>query len=135
MENIPRREAIESLLYLTTKHETRYMYAVISANRFCNKSEPQNWTDVKRTFRYLKGTTNYRPTYSKDTDGRIIGCCDADWTTDQDRRLYTAYIFRETFSCLSRNFLVQRKAANSDIINHRSSICGLNRNCSRGTLA
>ena len=48
---------------------------------------------MKRIFRYFKGTINYRLTYSKDTNGRIIEYCDAEWATDQDRRSYTAYIF------------------------------------------
>ena len=45
-------------------------------------------------FRYLKGTLNYKLTYTQDLNFPIHGFCDSDWGSDvKERRSITGYLF------------------------------------------
>ena len=58
----------------------------------------ENWTAVKRVFRYLRGTSDYGLCYQErlglDKVLDIRGFVDADWVGDMDKRRSTSgYVF------------------------------------------
>ena len=64
--------------------------------RFCSKPTMEHWVDVKRIFRYLRGTVSYGLQYTKDGDNAAIltGYSDADWAGDiNDRKSTSGYLF------------------------------------------
>ena len=64
MRTIPYLSAIGSLQYLATMTRPDIAYAVSYCARFNCNPGPQHWTAVKHIFRYLKGTLDYKLTYS-----------------------------------------------------------------------
>ncbi len=64
--------------------------------RFCSKPTMEHWVDVKRIFRYLRGTVSYGLQYTKDGDNAPIltGYSDADWVGDvNDCKSISGYVF------------------------------------------
>eukprot|EP00253_Pinus_taeda_P021683 PITA_21683 len=73
-------------------------HAVGVLSRFMSKPGKEQWTAVKRVFRYLRGTSDYglcyqgRPGLDRVLDTR--GFVDADWAGDLDQRRSTSgYVF------------------------------------------
>ena len=97
MKNVPYREAVGSLLYVSQGTRPDIAYAVSSVSRYMQNPGRIHWTAVKRILRYLKGTSNYRLEFSKDQTketGNVTGYCDADWANESDtRRSVTGNIF------------------------------------------
>lgn len=54
-----------------------------------------HWTALKRVMRYLKGTEEYRLSYTQNKEENMAhGYCDADWaSSEDDRRSCTGYTF------------------------------------------
>ena len=49
---------------------------------------------MKWILRYVIGTTDYRLWYTKNTEFKVEGYCDADFASDRDRsRSVTGYLF------------------------------------------
>ena len=90
---IPYQEAVGSLLYLTQSTRPDIAFAENDVSRFNNNHSNEHWIAVKRIFRYLKGTKDYKLHYNKGSENRIIAYSDADWASDVDkRRSCTGYI-------------------------------------------
>lgn len=66
--NAPYREAIGSLLYLAGTTRPDIAYAVNLLSRKQNKPTKGDWTEVKRIFRYLRGTTDLGLYYRGKTE-------------------------------------------------------------------
>lgn len=66
--NAPYREAIGSLLYLAGATRPDIAYAVNLLSRRQNNPTKGDWTEVKRIFRYLKGTTDLGLYYRGKTE-------------------------------------------------------------------
>ncbi|XP_046602605.1 secreted RxLR effector protein 161-like [Neodiprion lecontei] len=63
-------------------------------SKFNDNPGKTHWSTVKRTFRYLKGTSKMRLEFSAEEIGEVIGYCDADWASDIDeRRSCIGYVF------------------------------------------
>lgn len=93
MKNIPYRQAIGSLLFLTMITRPDISFSVNVLSRYCENPGKEHWSGVKRIFRYLKGTTEYGITYGRNSE-KLIGFPDADWGSDIDeRKSITGYIF------------------------------------------
>lgn len=96
-EKQPYREAVGSLIFLATVSRPDITYAVNQVSRFLNNWTDEHWTAVKRIFRYLKGTLNYKITYKKTictNKSQVCGFTDADYAGCQDTRKSTSgYIF------------------------------------------
>lgn len=94
MANIPYQEAIGSLLYLVQCTRPDIAHAVGVVSRFNQQHGPAHWAAVKRIFKYLKGTKDYKLVYSPDGKDEIVGYTDADWASDSDdRKSFTGYVF------------------------------------------
>lgn len=90
---VPYQEAVGSLLYLTQATRPDIAFAVNDLSRFNNNHGEAHWTAVKRIFRYLLGTSDYRLRYSKNNRIEIIAFSDADWASEIDmRRSCTGYL-------------------------------------------
>lgn len=92
LTNVPYQEAVGSLLYLAQGTRPDIAFAVNDVSRFNSNHGQAHWTAVKRIFRYLKATTNYKLLYSGSES--LAGFSDADWASDVDkRRSCTGYVF------------------------------------------
>lgn len=93
-EVYPYREAIGSLLYLSTKTRPDIAYATSYGSRYISNPKKSNVNDVKRMFRYVKGTINQGIQYSEGANNETIEAyCDADHAGDpKTRKSTTGYI-------------------------------------------
>ena len=58
-------------------------------------ADESHWKAAKRVLRYLKGTTDLRLTFLKNSSCDIVGDSDADWSGDlNDRKSTTGYYFK-----------------------------------------
>lgn len=90
---IPYQEAIGSLLYLSQGTRPDIAYAVNNVSRFNSNYTLSHWKGVKRIFRYLKSTINYKLFYSKGDE--LVAYSDADWASEIDkRRSCTGYLLK-----------------------------------------
>jgi hypothetical protein len=66
MKSIPYLQAVGSLMYLAIATRPDIAYAVGVLARFNKNPGIQHWKAVKHVFRYLKGTLDYKLTYTPD---------------------------------------------------------------------
>jgi len=82
------RSMIGSLLYLTTSRP--YITFVVGVYaRYHAEPKMSHLTQVKRIFKYLKGTSDYGMVYFHSIDSNLAGYCDADWEGSADDRKST----------------------------------------------
>lgn len=104
MENIPYQEAVGSLMYAAQVSRPDICFALSVVSRFNHNPSKIHWQAVKRIFRYLKGTTNTKLVYRRNSDAKLIGFCDADHAGDaDDGKSTTAYVFMLNGSAISWN--------------------------------
>ena len=78
MCSIPYLSAIGTLQYLATMTRADIAYVVVLLARFSSNPGPKDWQAVKHLFRYLKGTLEYKLTYSGELGSDIFTAyCDA----------------------------------------------------------
>jgi hypothetical protein len=74
-------------------------FAVNRLARYCSNPTEAHQAAAKRILRYLKGTADYRITYTGSAGAKtvpeLVGYCDADWAQDQDshRKSTSGYAF------------------------------------------
>ncbi|GJX07119.1 uncharacterized mitochondrial protein-like protein [Tanacetum coccineum] len=83
------RGMIGSLMYLTSSRPD-LIYAVCLCARYQAKPTEKHLNEVKRIFRYLKGTINMGLWYSKDTCMYLTAYADTDHAGCQDTRCSTS---------------------------------------------
>lgn len=91
------RSLIGSLMYATigTRREHKTLaQSVYYLSRFQSVPNEDLWKALKRILRYIKGTINYKLEYTNKNDSSIIGCADADWVRDNDRKSTSGYSFK-----------------------------------------
>lgn len=94
MVNIPFQEAVGSILYLAQGTRPDIAYAINNISRFNNNPGKLHWLAIKHLFRYLKGTSAAKLTFSKKENSQLLGYSDADWGSDvDDRRSCTGHVF------------------------------------------
>jgi len=64
---VPYLSAVGGLMWLATQTRPDIAYACGVLSRFSSNPNPSHWTAVKHLFRYLKGTLDYKLTYSPDS--------------------------------------------------------------------
>jgi len=88
------QQAIGSLMYAMLGTRPDIAYAVSLVSRYCANPDNAHWTAVKRIFRYLRGTTNFKLVYDGNNSQELHGFSDADWAGDRDDwRSTTGYVF------------------------------------------
>ena len=95
VENVPYREAIGSLMFLSIVSRPDISYAVNLVSRFLERHGKQHWLAVKRIISYVAGTIEYGIEYrSGGSDLVLEGYSDADFAGDvETRRSTTGYVF------------------------------------------
>jgi hypothetical protein len=73
---------IGSLLYIILSIKVDIMFTVIKLTRYTFNLSNIYFIAVKRVFKYLKGTKDYRITYYKNASRFISGYYNADYTSD-----------------------------------------------------
>lgn len=68
MCDVPYRSAIGSLLFLTMITRPDISFAVNLLSRYCENPGASHWGAVKRIFRYIRGTTNFKLTYGTNAE-------------------------------------------------------------------
>ncbi|KAG7540627.1 hypothetical protein ISN45_Aa07g008040 [Arabidopsis thaliana x Arabidopsis arenosa] len=80
---------IGSLLYLTaSRPDLCYSVGLCARYQACPRVSHLNV--VKRIIKYVKGTVEYRLSYTKHTNHNLAGFCDADWSGCLDGRQSTS---------------------------------------------
>lgn len=94
MAGTPYKEAIGSLIYLTTCSRPDIAYAVGQAARFCQNPGKAHWAAVKRILSYLSGTRHHGLLFSGTGRAKFVGYTDADYAGCIDsRRSTSGFIF------------------------------------------
>lgn len=89
----PYREAIGSLLYLSTKTRPDLSYAVGYCSRHVENPSEKDLKNLKQIFRYLQGTRNIGICYKQNSEEDLIAYCDADYAGDtEDRKSTSGYV-------------------------------------------
>ena len=93
-ETVPYREAIGSLMYLTTSTRPDLATSVSMLSSFLEKPRVSHWQAVKRVFRYLAETVEYGLRFDRQDSTHLIGFSDADWAGDvSTRKSRSGFIF------------------------------------------
>lgn len=85
---VPYREAVGSLMYLTAATRPDIAFSVNKAARAMENPTEKDWSNVKRIFKYLKGTSSYCISYRNDGKPLKI-YSDADFGGDTASRRST----------------------------------------------
>ncbi|KAF0731296.1 Reverse transcriptase Ty1/copia-type domain-containing protein [Aphis craccivora] len=90
---VPYREAVGSLLYLSQITRPDITFAVNLVSRYLEKPLTIHW-NLKRIFKYLKGTFNYGLIYDSSVTPKLRGYSNADYAGDTTTRRSTSrFIF------------------------------------------
>lgn len=86
--DVPYRQLIGGLMYLSTTTRLDITFSVSYLSRFLDKPTTETWNAAKRILRYLQGTKEMGLTYikNKTTDVVLQGYSDADWARDKNDR-------------------------------------------------
>jgi hypothetical protein len=105
-EPLPFRNAVGALMHVSNATRPDICEAVNLASRKMINPTQEDWTNVKRIFRYLKGTSNLALKYSRSpsADLRLLGFADSDWANDLvDRKSVSGYLFQLDSNTISWN--------------------------------
>lgn len=91
---VPYRESVGSLLYLSQITRPDITFAVNLVSRYLEKPLTIHWNAVKRIFKYLRGTFNYGLIYNSSVTPKLRRYSDADYAGDiTTRRSTSGFIF------------------------------------------
>lgn len=95
-DNRNYQKFIGKLLYVAINTRPDIATAVSILSRNTSRPNQEDWIELKRVIRYLKGTNNYRLRLSKLTEPEgIVGYSDADWAENRrDRKSNSGYVFK-----------------------------------------
>lgn len=87
------REAVGSLIYLSTCTRPDLSFVVSKLSQHFSEPTEQHWNTVKHVFRYLKGTAKQGLCFKQNAEGLGLKVySDADWASDTaDRRSTSGY--------------------------------------------
>lgn len=84
--DVPYRELIGSLIYISSSTRPDLTYAVSYLSRYLDKPNEQTWKAGKRILRYLNATKERGLTFKKSDDTKLYAYSDADWAADHHDR-------------------------------------------------
>jgi hypothetical protein len=90
MSNVPYREAVGCLLYLSITCRPDISFAVSQVAKFCQNPGRAHWNAVKRVLSYLAGTDQFGVYFGPSTAEPLVGYTDADYAGDLDSRCSTS---------------------------------------------
>lgn len=94
MQNVPYRELIGALIYLSNATRPDIAFVASALSRFCTNPGPTHWKLAKRVLRYLQGTLNCGIIYTESNNDKLKAYVDSDWAGDiDDRRSCSGYVF------------------------------------------
>jgi transposase InsO family protein len=96
MENIPYQSAVGSLMYAMVCTRPDLAFSVGATSRYLSAPGKRHWEEVKRTLRYLRGTSSLGLQFGGkgEVATTLVGYTDADWAGDLDDRKSTCgYVF------------------------------------------
>lgn len=100
-KNLPFREPIGSLMYLSVTSRPDIAYAVGALSQFNNYFNRTHWIEANCILRYLRGTSNVGLTY-KAYGASIEGYANADWgNCAEDRKSFTGYCYNLAGAAIS----------------------------------
>ena len=82
-------------MYLAIATQPNIAYSVNKLAQYTSAPKAKHWTAIKRIFRYLKGTRQYKLTYGGSPEllhDKINIYCDADWASDSDQKSISGYV-------------------------------------------
>ncbi|KAF6213070.1 hypothetical protein GE061_010784 [Apolygus lucorum] len=91
----PYREAVGSLLYLSTKTRPDIALAVGFCGRHVENPRQTDVQNIKRTLKYVKGTADLGVNYviNNDSPEKLVAYCDADFAGDElSRKSTTGFV-------------------------------------------
>jgi hypothetical protein len=91
LEDMPYRELIGGLLYVSQRTRPDISYAVGKLAQYSSNYDRRHWNAAKRVLRYLKGTKDHKIVYQVDNNP-LKAYADADWASSQDRKSTTGYV-------------------------------------------
>jgi hypothetical protein len=83
-------------MYLAGATRLDISYAVSKLSRFTSNPGDDNWKELERVLRYLRGTTSFRIHYSRYPPA-LEGYSDSNWISDVDEtKITSGYVFTLT---------------------------------------
>jgi len=96
-DDSPCQSLIGCLMYVMLCTRPDLSISVNLLSRYSQKNNKELWLCLKRVLRYLKGTIDFKLTFTKTekNDDFFVGYVDSDWGGSQlDRRSTTGYLFK-----------------------------------------
>lgn len=87
--HVPYKEAVGSLLFLTTVSRPDIAFAVNAVSQHAESPKKVHWNAVKRILKYVKGTADQGITFGKNNSMKLIAYSDADFAGDKTTRKST----------------------------------------------
>lgn len=87
------QQLIGSLNYLSTRTRPDITYSVSYLAQSLQKPTDQSFSLAKRVLRYLKGTKDWRLTFTKEKDSKLVAFSDASYAEEKERKSRTGYVF------------------------------------------
>ncbi|XP_044019556.1 secreted RxLR effector protein 161-like [Aphidius gifuensis] len=97
--NVPFREAVGSLLFLSMVTRPDIAFAVNSVSQHCNNYQRPHWEAVKRIIKYLKGTLEFGIKFESGKNIKLVAFADADFSGDTTTRKSTSGYLLESNNC------------------------------------
>jgi hypothetical protein len=92
MQNIPYRQAVDSLMYPSLGTQPDITFAITHLSKFLQNPGPAHWEAVHNILRYPKGTQDHWLVF-REHEGILSGWVDADGSQEEDRHTITRYTF------------------------------------------
>ena len=111
---VPYLSAIGVLMYLATCTLPDIAFLVNLLARYSSAPTRRHWNGKKHILRYLKGTSNMRLFYSKESKQQLLGYADAGYLSDPYKaRSQTGYVFSCNGVAISWKFVKETMVATS----------------------
>lgn len=89
------QEIVGSLIYVMTSTRPDLSFIVTKLSQYMSNPTNTHLCMAKHVLRYLKGTLGNKLTFRKSKKGlKLLGYCDADWGSSEDRKSITGYVFK-----------------------------------------
>ena len=92
MRAVPYREAVGALNWVAVGTRPDIAFVVGQLARFMENPGRVHWEAVKRVFRYLKGTQDWKLVYGGGENQGLEGFADADGAMQEHRRAISGYV-------------------------------------------